>query len=60
MRVARGNRLFRVLTLLNRGMKALGASFGRRGFGYIVALSVIVVLARAAGMLTFENEVEGD
>ncbi len=58
-RAARGIRLFRVLTSLNRGMKALGASFGRRGFGYIVALSVIVIFAGAAGMLAFENEVEG-
>lgn len=58
-RAARGLRLFRVLTSLNRGMKSLGASFGRRGFGYVVALSVIVVFAGAAGMLAFESEVEG-
>jgi len=43
----------------NRGLGALGASFGRRGFGYVVALSVIVTLAGAAGMYAFENEVEG-
>ncbi len=55
-RAARGLRLFRVLTSLNRGMKSLSASFGRRGFGYVVALSVIVVFAGAAGMLAFENE----
>ncbi len=58
-RAVRGLRLFRVLTSLNRGMKALGASFTRRGFGYVVALSVIVVFAGAAGMLAFENEFEG-
>ncbi len=58
-RAVRGVRLFRVLTSLNRGMKSLGASFTRRGFGYVVALSVIVVFAGAAGMLAFENEVEG-
>ena len=56
-RAARGLRLFRVLTSLNRGMKSLGASFGRRGFGYVVALSAIVCFAGAAGMLAFENEV---
>lgn len=55
-RAVRGLRLFRVLTSLNRGMKSLGASFGRRGFGYVVALSVIVTFAGAAGMLAFENE----
>lgn len=58
-RAARGLRLFRVLTSLNRGMKSLGASFGRRGFGYVVALTTIVVFAGAAGMLAFENETEG-
>ena len=56
-RAVRGLRLFRVLTSLNRGMKSLGASFGRRGFGYIVALSLIVCFAGAAGMLAFENDV---
>jgi voltage-gated potassium channel len=58
-RAVRGVRLFRVLTSLNRGMKALGSSFQRRGFGYVVALSTIVVFSGAAGMLAFENEVEG-
>lgn len=58
-RAARGVRLFRVLSSLNRGMKSLGASFGRRGFGYVVALSLIVIFAGAAGMFAFENEVEG-
>jgi voltage-gated potassium channel len=57
-RAVRGVRLFRVLTSLNRGMKSLGASFGRRGFGYVVALSVIVTFAGAAGMLAFESETE--
>ncbi len=37
-------------------MKSLGASFSRRGFGYVVALSVIVVFAGAAGMLAFEKK----
>ena len=56
-RAVRGLRLVRFVTSLNRGMKSLGASFGRRGFGYVVVLSVIVVFAGAAGMLAFENEV---
>jgi len=59
LRAARGIRLFRVVTSLNRGMKALGASFSRRGFGYVVALSMIVTFAGAAGMLAFEKEVDG-
>lgn len=56
-RFARGVRLVRVLTSLNRGLKALGASFGRRGFSYVLAATVIVLFAGAAGMYAFENEV---
>lgn len=56
-RFARGVRLVRVLTSLNRGLKALGASFGRRGFGYVVTATLIVLFAGAAGMYAFENEV---
>src|SRR5919107_215155 len=55
-RAARGLRLFRVVSSLNRGLRALGASMGRRGFGYVVALSLVVTLAGAAGMYAFENE----
>lgn len=58
-RVGRGLRLVRVLTSLNRGMRALGASLRRRGFGYVVALTVLVAFAGAAGMYAFENEVPG-
>ena len=59
LRAARGLRLFRVVSSLNRGMKALGASFARRGFGYVVALTTIVTLGGAAGMFAFENDVDG-
>lgn len=58
-RAARGLRLVRVLTSLNRGMKSLGASFGRRGFGYVIALSTIVCFAGAGGIYAFENEIPG-
>lgn len=56
-RVGRGLRLFRVVSSLNRGMRALGASLQRRGFGYVLALTVLVAFAGAAGMFAFENEV---
>lgn len=59
VRAARGLQLVRVLTSLNRGMRALGASLGRRGFGYVTALTLIVTISGAAGMYTFENEVPG-
>jgi voltage-gated potassium channel len=58
-RAARGIRLVRVVTSLNRSMRALGASLGRRGFGYVVALTTVVVMAGAAGMYAFENDVPG-
>ncbi|MCA1784495.1 MAG: ion transporter, partial [Desulfobacteraceae bacterium] len=55
-RAGRGLRLIRVVGSLNRGMKALGASLNRRGFGYVIALTVLVTFAGAAGMYTFENQ----
>jgi voltage-gated potassium channel len=55
-RAARGLRLFRVVSSLNRGMRALGAAMRRRGFGYVVALTVVVALSGAAGMYAFESE----
>ncbi len=58
-RAARGLRLVRLLTSLNRGMKALGANFARRGFGYVLMLSLIVIFGGAAGMYGFEAEVAG-
>jgi len=58
-RAARSLRLLRIVTSVNRGMKALSASFGRRGFRYVSALTAVVVLAGAGGMYAFENEVPG-
>ncbi len=58
-RAARGVRLVRVISSLNRGMKALGASLSRRGFGYVIALTLLVTFAGAAGIFAFENEVAG-
>jgi voltage-gated potassium channel len=40
-------------------MRALGATLQRRGFGYVVALTVLVLFAGAAGMYAFENESAG-
>lgn len=56
-RAARGLRLFRLISSLNRGMRALRAVLGRRGFGYVIALTVVVTFSGAAGMLAFEGEV---
>jgi voltage-gated potassium channel len=56
-RAVRGLRLVRLFTSLNRGLKALRAGMGRRGFGYVLAATVIVTFAGAAGMFAFENQV---
>lgn len=58
-RAGRGLRLIRVVSSLNRGMKALGASLSRRGFGYVIALTVLVTFAGAAGMYAFEKASPG-
>lgn len=58
-RVGRGLRLLRVVSSLNRGMRALGASLHRRGFGYVLALTVLVTFAGAAGMYALEQTTPG-
>ena len=55
-RATRGIRLLRVVSSVNRGMKALGAAMQRRGFGYAVLLTLIVAVTGAAGMYFFERE----
>jgi voltage-gated potassium channel len=38
-------------------MRALGRTLGRRGFGYVSALTVVVTVVAAAGMYAFEKDV---
>lgn len=59
LRAVRGTRLLRVVSRANRGMRALGRVMGRRGFGYVVALTALVTAAGAAGMFAFEHDVPG-
>lgn len=56
LRVTRGLRLLRVISSTNRGMRALSASMSRRGFGYVVVLTLIVTVVGAAGMYSFERD----
>jgi voltage-gated potassium channel len=58
-RVLRGFRLVRVVSSLNRGMGALSRSMGRRGLGYVLALSTLVTFGGAAGMYAFERGIPG-
>lgn len=55
VRAARSVSLLRLITSLNRGMRALGRTLSRRGLGYLVALTTIVTFGGAAGMVLFEN-----
>jgi voltage-gated potassium channel len=55
-RVARGARLIRVLSAVNRGMRALAQTLGRRGFGYVAGITLLVTFAGAAGIYAFEKE----
>jgi voltage-gated potassium channel len=52
---ARTLTLVQVVGSLNRGMRALRASLGRRGLGYVLALTLIINLVGAAGMFAFES-----
>ena len=60
-RALRGIRLVRIVGTANRSMNALKATLARRGFGYVVGLTLLVIGLGAAGMLSFESagEVEG-
>jgi voltage-gated potassium channel len=57
-RAVRGLRLLRLLTSLNRGFRVLGSSLRRRGFGYVVLSTLLVLMGGAAGMSAFESQLE--
>ena len=60
-RALRGLRLVRIVGTANRSMNALKATLQRRGFGYVVGLTILVIALGGAGMLSFEpsGEVAG-
>ena len=58
LRFARGASLVRVIASVNRFMRVLSKTLGRRGVGYVIALTAAVLLAGAAGMLAFEGDVQ--
>ena len=61
LRLSRGLRLVRIVGTANRGLTALRKSFGRRGLGYVLVTTTVVILLGAGGMLAFEpaGEVNG-
>jgi voltage-gated potassium channel len=54
LRLTRGTNLLRILTSLNRGLRTLRRTLRRRGLGFVVGATVLVALAGAAGMASFE------
>lgn len=54
-RVARSVGLLRVVTSLNRGLGAIGRTAQRRGVGYLISATALVVVVGAAAMLFFES-----
>ena len=60
-RLARGLRLVRIVGTANRSMNALRKNLRRRGLGYVLGTTALVVLLGAGGMLAFEpaSEVTG-
>ncbi|MBF0393770.1 MAG: ion transporter [Alphaproteobacteria bacterium] len=55
LRLVRGVRLVRVLTSLNRGIRSARLTSRRRGFGYVLSVTVLVTMVGAAGMHAFER-----
>lgn len=58
LRAVRGLRLVKVVGSLNRGLNSLSASMRRRGFGYVLASTLLVTVLGSVGMYAFENDVE--
>lgn len=57
LRLARASRALRIVRLagsVNRGVRALVKSMGRKGVGYVLALTVVVSFTGAAAVYAFE------
>lgn len=59
IRLLRGWRVIKIVASLNRSMRSLAATMQRRGFGYVMALVVIVTFGGAAGMYAIEKNNPG-
>lgn len=54
-RALRTVNFLRLVTSLNRGMRAIAKTLGRRNLGFVVALTVVVTFAGAAAIALFES-----
>jgi len=57
-RSLRSLNLVKVITSLNRTMHSLNATMVRRGFKYVIVLTILVVFAGSAGMYAFDNNLQ--
>lgn len=55
LRLLRGVRLIKVVGSLNRSMTSLNATMKRRGFRYVVLLTLVVIFGGATGMYAIEK-----
>lgn len=55
LRLLRGVRLIKIVASLNRSIKSLGATMKRRGFAYVLILTLVVTFGGAAGMYAIEK-----
>lgn len=55
LRLFKGVRIIKVVASLNRSMRSLGATMRRRGFSYVVLLTLAVTFGGAAGMFAIEK-----
>lgn len=56
---SRSFRLVKVVGTMNRSMRALASTLGRRGFAYVMLLTIAVLLAGSSGMYAFEHTSAG-
>lgn len=59
LRGLRGIKLVRIVASFNRSARSVGKSMQRRGFGYVMIITLIVIFAGAAGMYALENPTPG-
>lgn len=55
VRFIRSTNLVRMLTSTNRGLRAMRFALGRRGFGYVVLATIMILFIGAGGILQFES-----
>jgi voltage-gated potassium channel len=54
-RFIRSANLVRLLTSTNRGLRAMRLALGRRGFGYVILATIMILFLGAGGILQFES-----